>query len=186
MGIGNVKPGVEGLREVVVEAQSGRADAFEVLVERFGPDIYRMASAIVGPDDARDVAQETFIAAWRELPRLRDPDRFEPWLRRILVNRSRNALRTRRRRPTVSLASPGPADQLAGEVDFRDAADARQALDGAFAALSADQRTVIALHYGSDLSIREAAESMGVAAGTAKSRLNSALRRLRAAVEAQP
>ncbi|HEX6128976.1 MAG TPA: RNA polymerase sigma factor [Candidatus Limnocylindria bacterium] len=174
------------MREIVMEAQSGRAEAFEALVERFGPDMYRMAAAIVGPDDARDVAQETFIAAWRELPRLRDPGRFEPWLRRILVNRSRNALRTRRRQPAVSLVSPGPADQLAGEVDFRDAAHARQALDGAFASLSADQRAVIALHYGAELSIREAAESMGVAAGTAKSRLNAALRRLRAAVEARP
>lgn len=174
------------MREIVLEAQSGRAEAFEALVERFGPDIYRVASAIVGPDDARDVAQETFIAAWRELPRLRDPERFEAWLRRILVNRSRNALRTRRRRPSVSLTAPGPADALSAEADFRDAAHARQALDGAFAALSADQRTVIALHYGADLSIREAAESMGVAAGTAKSRLNAALRRLRAAVEARP
>jgi RNA polymerase sigma-70 factor (ECF subfamily) len=174
------------LREIILEAQSGRAEAFEALVQHFGPDMYRMASAIVGPDDARDVAQETFIAAWRDLPRLRDADRFEPWLRRILVNRSRNALRARGRRPTVSLSEPGPADHLAGPVDFRDAADARQALDGAFTTLSADQRTVIALHYGADLSIREAADSMGVAAGTAKSRLNSALRRLRAAVEAQP
>ena len=173
------------MRDIVVEAQAGRAEAFEVLVERHGPDIYRMAAAIVGPDEARDVAQETFIAAWRELPRLRDPDRFESWLRRILVNRSRNALRSRGRRPSVSLSEPGPAHDLAGPVDFRDAADARQALDGAFAALSADQRTVIALHYGAELSISEAAASMGVAAGTAKSRLHAALRRLRTAVEGQ-
>lgn len=173
------------MREIVIEAQAGRVEAFEVLVERHGPEIYRVASAIVGPDDARDVAQETFIAAWRELPRLRDPDRFEPWLRRILVNRSRNALRARRRRPALSLSVPGPADDLAAPRDFRDAADARQALDGAFAALSAEQRTVIALHYGAELSISEAADSMGVAAGTAKSRLSAALRRLRSAVEGQ-
>jgi RNA polymerase sigma factor (sigma-70 family) len=173
------------LQEVIREAKAGRAEAFEVLVEHYGPEIYRLASAIVGPDDARDIAQETFIAAWRELPRLRDPARFEPWLRRILVNRSRNALRGRQRRPTVSLSQPGPADHLAGPVDFRDAADARQALDGAFATLSGDQRAVIALHYGAELSISEAAASMGVRAGTAKSRLNAALRRLRTAVEGQ-
>ncbi len=173
------------MNEIVREAQAGRAEAFEALVEHFGPQVYRLASAIVGPDDARDVAQETFLAAWRELPRLREPDRFEPWLRRILVNRSRNVLRGRMRRPATSLDSSGPADQLAGEGDFRDAADARQALDGAFAGLSADQRAVVALHYGADLSIRDAAESMGVAVGTAKSRLNAALRRLRTAVEGQ-
>lgn len=173
------------MRDIVREAQTGRAEAFEVLVEHFGPQVYRLASAIVGPDDARDVAQETFIAAWRELPRLREPDRFEPWLRRILINRSRNVLRARERRPTASLDLPGASDGLVGWVDFRDAAHARQALDGAFAALSADQRAVIALHYGADLSIRDAAESMGVAVGTAKSRLNAALRRLRVAVEGQ-
>lgn len=173
------------VRDVVREAQAGRAEAFEVLVEQFGPQVYRLASAIVGPDDARDVAQETFIAAWRELPRLREPDRFEPWLRRILVNRSRNVLRSRQRRPAVSLDLPGATDGLAGESDFREAAHARQALDGAFAGLSAEQRSVVALHYGADLSIRDAAESMGIAVGTAKSRLNAALRRLRVAVEGQ-
>lgn len=173
------------MRDVIRQAQAGRAEAFEVLVEHFGPKVYRLASAIVGRDDAHDVAQETFIAAWRELPRLREPDRFEPWLRRILINRSRNALRARQRRPAASLDLPGAADGLAGQVDFRDAAHARQALDGAFVGLSADQRAVIALHYGSDLSIRDAAESMGVAVGTAKSRLNSALRRMRTAVEGQ-
>lgn len=173
------------MNEIVREAQAGRAEAFEALVEHFGPQVYRLASAIVGPDDARDVAQETFLAAWRELPRLREPDRFEPWLRRILVNRSRNVLRGRERRPAMSLDRPGPARQLAGDGDFREAAHARQALDGVFAGLSADQRAVIALHYGADLSIRDAAESMGVAVGTAKSRLNAALRRLRAAVEGQ-
>lgn len=174
------------MREIVREAQAGRTEAFEVLVQHFGPQMYRLASAIVGPDDARDVAQETFIAAWRDLPRLREPDRFEPWLRRIAVNRSRNMLRGRQRHPAISIDRPGAADHLAGAGDFREAAHARQALDGAFAGLSVDQRAVIVLHYAADLSIREAAESMGVAVGTAKSRLNAALRRLRAAVEGQP
>lgn len=174
------------MREIVREAQAGRTEAFEVLVKHFGPQMYRLASAIVGRDDARDVAQETFIAAWRDLPRLREPDRFEPWLRRIVVNRSRNLLRGRQRRPALSLDQPGPADHLAEAGDFREAAHARQALDGAFAELPADQRAVIVLHYAADLSIREAAESMGVAVGTAKSRLNAALRRLRAAVAGQP
>lgn len=172
--------------EIVREAQAGRAEAFEALVEHFGPQVYQLASAIVGPDDASDVAQETFLAAWRELPRLREPDRFEPWLRRILVNRSRNVLRGRHRRPATSLDRPGPAHQIAGDGDFLEAAHARLALDGAFAGLSADQRAVIALHYGADLTIRDAAESMGVAIGTAKSRLSTALRHLRKAVEGQP
>lgn len=172
------------MREIVEQARRGRADAFEVLVEHFGPEAYRLASGIVGPDDARDVAQEAFITAWRDLPRLRDPERFAPWLRRIVVSRSRNQLRSRGRRPATSLEASA-AHGLSSGHDFRDAVHARQALDGTFARLSADQRAVLALHYGADLSIREAAEAMDVSVGTAKSRLNAALTGLRRAMEAQ-
>jgi RNA polymerase sigma factor (sigma-70 family) len=68
--------------------------------------------------------------------------------------------------------------------DFRDAIHARDALDGAFERLSADHRAAVVLHYGSELSIRETAEAMGVAVGTAKSRLNAALGHLRVAMKA--
>jgi RNA polymerase sigma-70 factor (ECF subfamily) len=172
------------LDEVVRQARDGRADAFESLVEHYGAGIYRLAAAIVGPDEARDVAQESFVAAWRDLPRLRQVDRFEFWLRRIVINRSRNALRSRRRRPTQPLEGMTIAEAAARDSDFRDAIHARDALDGAFEGLSADHRAAVVLHYGSELSIRETAESMGVAVGTAKSRLNAALRQLRVAMEA--
>jgi RNA polymerase sigma-70 factor, ECF subfamily len=168
---------------IVREARDGRADAFEVLVERHGPAMYRLASAIVGPDDACDVAQEAFVAAWRDLPRLRDTARFEPWLRRIVVNRSRNALRSRRRRPSEPLGT-FDAHQGATAADFRDAIHARHELDTAFEGLSADHRAALVLHYGADLSISQTAEAMGVAVGTAKSRLNTALRHMRAVMEA--
>ncbi len=174
-----------GMDEIVREARNGRADAFEALVQHYGPDMYRLAAAIVGPDDARDVAQESFVAAWRELPRLRQTDRFEVWLRRIVVNRSRNALRSRGRRPTQALESMTVADTASRTPDFRDAVHARQELDAAFATLSADHRAAVVLHYGADLTIRDTAEAMGVAVGTAKSRLNAALGRMRAAMEGE-
>ena len=174
------------MHEAVREAQQGRAQAFELLVERYGASMLRIASGILGPDDGRDAAQEAFVHAWRELPRLRQPDRFEPWLRRIVVNQCRKALRGRRRRPALSLDRPlAVVTEPATTTDFRDAVHAREALDGAFEALSADQRTVVVLHYGAGLSLREAAETMEVAVGTAKSRLNAALSRLRKVVEVQ-
>lgn len=169
------------MEEVVRQARDGRPEAFEVLVEHHAGAVYRLAAAIVGPDDARDVAQEAFVAAWRELPRLRDVGSFEPWLRRIVVNRSRNALRARRRRPTEPMDST--AEAPSSTDDFRDAIHARHELDAAFEGLGADHRAALVLHYGADLSIRETAEAMGVAVGTAKSRLNTALRRMRAAME---
>ncbi len=169
--------------EVVRQARDGRTDAFESLVERHGPEMYRLAAAIVGPDDARDVAQEAFVAAWRDLPNLREVDRFEVWLRRIVINRSRNALRSRGRRPTQRLEGMTVAETASPHPDFRDAVHARDALDAAFAGLSADHRSAVILHYGAELSIRETADAMGVAVGTAKSRLNAALGRLKAAME---
>lgn len=171
--------------EIVREARDGRVEAFEVLVQRHAPEVYRLATAIVGPQDAADLTQEAFVAAWRDLPRLRRVERFETWLRRIVINRSRNVLRARRRRPTEPM-DPGAHGELpSGDPDFRDAVHARHALDGAFDELTAEQRSAIVLHYGAGLSIREAAEAMGVAVGTAKSRLNAALRRMRAALESE-
>jgi RNA polymerase sigma-70 factor (ECF subfamily) len=169
--------------ELVRQARDGRADAFESLVEHHAPDMYRLAGAIVGPDQARDVAQESFVAAWRDLPNLRRVDRFEVWLRRTVINRSRNALRSRGRRPTQRLEGMTVAETASPEPDFRDAIHARDALDGAFEGLSADHRAAVVLHYGAELSIRETADAMGVAVGTAKSRLNAALGRMRAVME---
>jgi RNA polymerase sigma-70 factor, ECF subfamily len=169
--------------EVVRQARDGRADAFESLVEHHGSDMYRLAAAIVGRDEARDVAQESFVAAWRDLPNLRQVDRFEVWLRRIVINRSRNALRSRGRRATQRLEGTTAAETASPHLDFRDAIHARDALDAAFAGLSADHRAAVVLHYGAELSIRETAEAMGVAVGTAKSRLNAALGRMRAVME---
>lgn len=172
-----------GMDEVVRQARSGRADAFESLVQQHGPEMYRLAAAIVGPDDARDVAQDSFVAAWRDLPNLRQVDRFEVWLRRIVINRSRNALRSRGRRPSRRLEDMTVSETAAPLPDFRDAIHARHALDAAFDGLSPDHRAAVVLHYGAELSIRETAEAMGVPVGTAKSRLNAALGRMKAVME---
>jgi RNA polymerase sigma-70 factor (ECF subfamily) len=169
--------------EIVREARNGRAEAFEHLVQHHGSDMYRLAAAIVGPDDAHDVAQEAFVAAWRDMPSLRQVDRFEVWLRRIVINRSRNALRARGRRPTQRLEAMTTAETASRGPDFREAIHTRAGLDTAFEGLSADHRAALVLHYGSELSIRETADAMGVAVGTAKSRLNAALGRMRAAME---
>jgi len=172
-----------GKDEIVRQARDGRADAFESLVQHHGPAMYRLAAAIVGPEDARDVAQEAFVAAWRDLPNLRQVERFEVWVRRIVINRSRNALRSRGRRPTQRLEAMTVGETASPDPDFRDAIHSRDALGAAFEGLSADHRAAVVLHYGSELSIRETAEAMGVAVGTAKSRLNAALGRMRAVME---
>ena len=156
-----------------------------MLVERHAAEIYRLAAAIVGEADARDVAQETFVAAWQQLPRLREPGSFGAWMRRTCVNRSRNWLRSRQRRghPASLAADEGLSGQLADRGgDFRGAVEARAVLEPAFDRLSADQRAVLALHYAMGYSIAEAAHALGVRVGTAKSRLNAGLAKLRTAI----
>ena len=155
-----------------------------MLVERYAAETYRLAAAIVGEADARDVAQESFVAAWHQLPRLRDAAAFGPWLRRITVNRCRNWLRARNRRgqPT-SLESDEAAHLPDPHRDFRGAAEARTVLEPAFEALSPDQRAVLALHYSMGYSIAETADALDLRVGTAKSRLNAGLKVLRSVID---
>lgn len=157
-----------------------------MLVEQHATDTYRLAAAIVGSGDAADVAQETFVAAWQQLPKLRDGGAFTPWLRRICVNRSRNWLRTRSRRPraVVDVTDEATAAGLPDPGgDFRGAVEARAVLEPAFEALTPDQRAVLALHYSLGLSIADAADALGVKVGTAKSRLSAGLAALRHEIE---
>jgi RNA polymerase sigma-70 factor (ECF subfamily) len=169
--------------EIVRRAQAGDREAFEMLVERHAAETYRLAAAIVGEADARDVAQEAFVAAWQQLPRLRDANAFGPWLRRITANRCRNWLRGLNRggRPT-SLETDKAASLPDAHRDFRGAVEARMVLERAFDALSPDQRAVLALHYSMGYSIAETAEALDLRVGTAKSRLNAGLEALRAAI----
>ena len=157
-----------------------------MLVEEHAAEMYRVAAAIVGEADARDLTQETFVAAWTQLPRLREPGAFRGWLRRICVNRCRNWLRSARRRgghhASLDL-DDGLADRLPdASRDFRAAVEARTILAPAFERLSDDQRAVLALHYGMGYSIAEAADALDVRVGTAKSRLSAGLSVLRRAI----
>lgn len=150
-----------------------------MLVERHAPELVRLAAGIVGLADGDDLAQESLLAAWQQLSSLRDPNAFPAWVRRICVNRCRNALRARSRRVVAAtLTSLDPA--AAG--DFRDPIHARAALDGAFEQLTVEQRALLTLHYGLGHSISETARTLGLPEGTCKSRLHAALVALRAAM----
>ncbi|HSK93998.1 MAG TPA: sigma-70 family RNA polymerase sigma factor [Candidatus Angelobacter sp.] len=169
--------------DLVRYAQSGNLEAFEALVDRFGPELYRLAAAIVSEADASDLVQESFVTAWRELPKLRDPEAFPAWMRRICINRCRNHLRARGRRHASLDELPRDAERDP-RPDFRDQVHDRSLLAGYFGRLNADQRAMVVLHYGRGLTINEAADALGIRTGTAKSRLNAGLTILRRALGA--
>jgi RNA polymerase sigma-70 factor (ECF subfamily) len=167
---------------LVERARDGDDVAFAELVDLDGDLCYAIAYRILrDAERAQDAVQQAFLIAWRELPRLRDPERFGAWLRRLLVNACYEELRRHRRwssRITV-LPIDGP-----GEPDPSISVDDRDALDRAFERLSPEQRTVFVLHHHAGHPLGEIAAIIGIPVGTVKSRLHYATRTLRAAIVA--
>jgi len=159
-------------RSLVDLARSGDTAAFESLVRSRMDAMYRLSLAILGDQaDAADAAQETFVAAWQELPRLRDLDRFDAWLQRVAVNSCRMTLRARGRRRIreIPIAEMGSVEERA-HVAAPARADS-EVLRTAIQRLPLDQRAILALHHLDGLPVAEVAEILGIPVGTAKSRL---------------
>jgi RNA polymerase sigma-70 factor, ECF subfamily len=146
--------------------------------------VYRLSLGIVGDDaDARDVTQEAFITAWRQLPSLRDVDRFDAWLYRIALNAARMALRSRGRRRLREI-SLGPEGARRAAAESR-ATDAGR-LETALRQLSVEQREILALHHVDGRSVADIATILEIPTGTVKSRLFTARRALDAALTEGP
>ena len=163
---------------------TGAADEFAALMEQHLDGAYRLATVILGDAiEAEDAVHDAAIAAWRGWSSLREPDRFEAWFSRIVVNGCRDRLRARRRRPIVEL-TPERSGEVEGSArtDGIDSVAARDALARAFEVLDPDERIVIALRFWRDLTIDDIAERTGTPSGTVKSRLHHALGRLRTAL----
>ena len=144
--------------------------------------VYRLSYAILGNEaDARDAAQETFVTAWRQIGKLRDPERFDAWLQRIAVNAARMTHRARRRRGVREIAA-SQIEQLA--ADPATGSDDARRLERALATLDVDQRSILALHHLEGRSVAELAEVLQIPVGTVKSRLYTARRALQAALDA--
>ena len=167
-------------QELVERARRGDHDAFAALVDVSVTRLEATAWLIVRDRElARDVVQDALLRAWRDLPGLRDPDRFDAWLQRLLVNTSLMAIRRRRRRPIevelqpiVPHSEPDPAGAIAD----------RDELERAFAHLEPEQRAVVVLRYFLGMPMADIASVMGIPLGTAKSRLNRALSTMRVVV----
>jgi RNA polymerase sigma-70 factor (ECF subfamily) len=167
--------------ELVRLAREGDRDAFDILMTTLVDHLYRIARLILRDfDSAEDAVQEALVRCWRDLPRLRDPDRFDAWLNRLLLNSVTDEARRRRRyvaNLTALRIEPTQSDGAGALAD-------RDELARVFGRLSIDHRTIVVLHHYLGMTVDEAATTIGIPVGTAKSRLHYATGALRAALEA--
>ena len=158
-------------------AAQGDHDAFAVLVRGSIARLDAAARLILrDPELARDAVQNALVRAWRDLPGLRDPDRFDAWLHRLLVNSCLDEARRRRRRPfEVEIKE---IDEPAGGDSSRHLAD-RDLVERALVRLEPEHRALVVLHYYLGYPLPEAATLVGISLPAAKSRLHRAMQGLR-------
>jgi RNA polymerase sigma-70 factor (ECF subfamily) len=185
-------------RGLVERAQRGDEEAFARLVSSRLDASWRFVRAVGGDAvDPDDVVQEAFVTVWRDLPQLRDPTAFEPWLRMVLVHATRHAIRRRgpvRLIPISTEASTEASDRRStiraeNLIDpHREpgaALASRDSLARAFGRLSIDERTVLVLHYLEGYPLALISAVIRRPLGTVKSRLHSARAALQAALRAE-
>jgi len=171
-------------RGLVERARRGDHDAFAELARAAVVRLDQAARLILrDPELARDAVQEGLIRAWRDLPKLRDPERFEAWLYRLTVNSCIDQTRRRRRRPVEVELTPIHAPYMA---DMSGALADRDQIDGVLRRLDERGRAIVVLHYFVGMPLTEVAATLGIPVGTAKSRLHRALGEMRVAIAAEP
>jgi RNA polymerase sigma-70 factor (ECF subfamily) len=167
---------------LVERAQHGDQDAFAILARDSVDRCYAIAYRILRDMHlAQDATQSALLGAWRDLPKLRDPERFDAWLYRLVVRAAyEEATRDRRSGVRVSLI---PTDG-SGSQDVTTAIVDRDELERGFRRLSPELRAVLVLHHYLGYQLTEIAATLDIPVGTARSRLHYATRQMRASIEA--
>lgn len=169
-------------RDLIEAAQRGDQSAFVDLVRSRGDRFFALAYRILRDvDRAEDAVQDALVLAWRDLPSLRDPDRFDAWVHKVLTNVCiQQASRERRRMANLHVLpvdGPPAPDQLLSVAD-------RDQLDRAFRRLVPEERAILTLRFYLGYEPSEIADVLGEPAGTVRSRLHHAIRAMRAALDA--
>ena len=167
--------------DLVIRAQQGDEEAFASLAVAIGDRLHAVAQRILRDVDlAEDATQQALLTIWRDLPQLRDPERFDGWSYRLLVRACyAEGRRTRRWTPSLRVL-PTAAVEADGSTSVID----RDQLERGFRRLSIDHRAVVVLHHYLDMPVDQVASTLGLPAGTVRSRLHYAMQGLRAALEA--
>ena len=174
--------------DLVRRAQDGELAAFEILIRQRLDRLFRIACGVLGnPSDAEDATQDACIAAWQKLPTLRDVDRLDAWLSRIVVNACRMRLRARRRIREITIDDertrsprdiPDPSHMAARAEDV-------DAVGRALDRVSVDDRALLILHHVHHERVETIAATLGIPAGTVKWRLSRARHAVQRALEGE-
>jgi RNA polymerase sigma-70 factor (ECF subfamily) len=171
--------------ELVSRAQAGDHEAFGVLVRTSLPRLIGIARLVLRDQDrAQDAVQEALVLAWKHVRALRDPGAWDGWLYRLTVRACYRSARYQKARDLVELHVV--LDDEPETNDFSLSVAERDRLGREIGRLPLDQRTVMVLHFYLDLPLTEAADVLGIPAGTAKSRLHRGLETLRASMAEEP
>jgi RNA polymerase sigma-70 factor (ECF subfamily) len=170
-------------RALVELARGGDEEAYASLIRMAGDRLMAIAFRILRDSDrAEDAVQQAIVTAWRDLPALRDPDRFGGWLYRILVNACYvEARKTRRWNTNVRVLTLGTASTSPDELL---SVEDRDELERAFRRLPVEQRAPFVLHHYVGMPLADISEALDIPVGTVKSRLHYAAAALRAAIDA--
>jgi len=157
---------------LVAAARDGDVAAFGLLVGRHQVAVYRVALRMLGSHaDAEDVAQETFVQAWRSLARFRGHSAFGTWLYRIVTNRSLNALAARRETATLEDCEIASADDLSDALERR---ERLRAVTSGLLMLAPEPRALLVLHELEGLSYAQVAQVLDIAPAAVKGRMHRA------------
>jgi RNA polymerase sigma-70 factor (ECF subfamily) len=170
-------------RQLVESAQRGDQAAFVDLIRSRVDRLFALAHRILRDvDRAEDALQDALVIAWRDLRGLRDPDRFDAWLHRLVVHECiDHAARERRRAANLRVL---PVEEPAGSDDLLTLAD-RDELERGFRRLVPEQRAILVLHYYEGYPLEAIADMLGIPPGTVRSRLHYARNAMRAALDAE-
>ncbi len=169
-------------QDLVVRAMARDREAFDELARLSIDRLYGVARLILHDSDlAEDATQETLAVAWRDLAALRDPGRFEAWLRRVLVRECYRMADLDRNRRRVEIHV---APIMGMEHDPSQALADRDELERLFDRLPVDRRALVVLHFYLGLDLPETALALGLPVGTVKSRLHRTLEQMRATLDA--
>ena len=171
--------------ELVRAAAGGDEAAFAELVRMYENKAYHLALRMCGnAEDANDVAQDAFLAAWRGLPSFRGEAGFSTWLYRLVSNAAIDHLRrTKHQRGNVSLDDEelnlDAPDTAPGPLESAVEKELQQAVQDGLSQLGDDHRTVLIMREVQALSYEEIAHALGIDLGTVKSRISRARNSLR-------